>query len=70
MGTELKQGLRLGLGECAPGCPAFCQEPFLGLELLFPGKVVSPALPWAPRCDAVSVYSIQRYLSFPFVNYI
>lgn len=48
MGTELKQGLRLGLGERAPGCPAFCQEPFLGLELLFPGKVVSPAPPVGP----------------------
>lgn len=71
MGTEPQQGLRLGLDEGAPGCPAFCQEPFLGLELLFPGKrVVSPPLLWAPWCDAVSVYSIQRYLSFPFVNYI
>lgn len=71
MGTGPQQGLRLGLDEGAPGCPAFCQEPFLGLELLFPGKsVVSLPLPWAPWCDAVSVYSIQRYLSFPFVNYI
>lgn len=48
MGTELKQGLRLGLDEYAPGCPAFYQEPFLGLELLFPGKVVSPAPPVGP----------------------
>lgn len=48
MGTEPQQGLRLGLDEGAPGCPAFYQEPFLGLELLFPGKsVVSPPLPWA-----------------------
>lgn len=49
MGTELSQGLRSGLGEGAPGCPAFCQEPFLGLELLFPGRsVVSPAPPVGP----------------------
>lgn len=47
MGTELKQGLRWGLDECASGCPAFCQEPFLGSEL-FPGKVVSPAPPLGP----------------------
>lgn len=49
MGTSLKQGLRLGLDEASPGCPAFCQEPFLGLELLFPGKsVVSPTPPVGP----------------------
>lgn len=49
-GAELKRGLRLGLDEGAPGCPAFCRrEPFLGLELLFPGRsVVSPALPVGP----------------------
>lgn len=48
MGTKLKQGLRLGLDE-ASGCPAFCQESFLGLELLFPGKsVVSPTPPVGP----------------------
>ena len=71
MGTELKQGLRVGLDEGAPGYPAFCREPFLGLDCCSQGKVLSP-LPflWAPWCDAVSVYSIQRYLSFPFVNYI
>lgn len=38
MGTELKQRLRLGLEDGAPGCPAFRQEPFLGLQLLLPGK--------------------------------
>lgn len=49
MGTELKQGPRLGLDEGAPGYPGFCQEPLLGLELLFPGKsVVSPTLPMGP----------------------
>lgn len=45
MGTELKQGLRLGLDEGAPGYPAFCREPFLGLDCCSQGKVfVSPAL--------------------------
>lgn len=49
MEMKLKQGLRWGLEEGAPGCPAFCQEPLLGLELLFPGKsVVSPTPPVGP----------------------
>lgn len=41
VGTELKQGLRLGWTKGASGSPAFRREPFLGLELLFPGKVWS-----------------------------
>lgn len=35
-----------------------------------PRGSAGPAPVWALWCDAVSVYSIQRYLSFPFVNYI
>lgn len=35
-----------------------------------PAVAMLPALLWALWCDAVSVYSIQRYLSSPFVNYI
>lgn len=41
-----------------------------GVDTAPKGSAGSLPLLWALWCDAVSVYSIQRYLSFPFVNYI
>jgi hypothetical protein len=65
MGPKLK--LRLGLAESIPRCSAFGWEPLCEQSCLFLGKsVISLPLLWAPCCDAVSVYSIQRHLSFPF----
>ena len=66
MGTELKQGLKLGWVRVL-----LAPQPSSGSSCCSQAKVWSP-LPcvWAPWCEAVSVCSTQRDLPFPFVNYI
>lgn len=70
MGAEPQQGLRLGwVRVLLAARPSAKNHP--GTRAAVPGEACRlPAPPWAPWCDAVSVHSIQRYLSFPFVNYV
>lgn len=67
-GTEQKQALaRLAEGAWLP---SLLLRATPGSRAAPGGSADSLAFLCALWCDAVSVYSIQRYLSFPFVNYI